>query len=135
LTFEPQHISLPGWAGIFLLDVLRSKGTKSVKQWSWHSGHRACALRSRYARDPIHRMDQTAHKSLQSPAMSKSGETKTDRGASFLWGAPACSISRCLFRLVALAWCRRPVWRPVGASAPPVKGYLRMRPGGRKGFF
>ncbi|WP_238372950.1 hypothetical protein, partial [Heliomarina baculiformis] len=28
-----------------------------------------------------------------------------------------------------------PVWRPVSASAPPVKGYLRMTPDIRKGFF
>ena len=92
-------------------------------------------LRSRCVRDRSIEMDQTAHKSLQSPAMSKSGETKPTEAPTFRSARPpARSLDVCLSPR-RLGCCRRPVWRPVGASAPPVKGYLRFGAGGCKGFF
>lgn len=74
----------------------------------------------------IHRMNQTAHISLQILAISKSVETKSTRSAAILWrilrqlpqvflpSGPA-GVRRC-FRLAS----------PLCASAPPVRGYLRI---------
>ena len=80
-------------------------------------------------------MNQTAHISLQILSISKSVETKsTEMRPNFL-GAPrlvylwCCSASRC--RL-----CRSsPSGAPPCASAPPVRGYLRIGAETRKGFF
>jgi hypothetical protein len=68
----------------------------------------------------IHRMDQTAHISLQLPAISKSGETKSTECALSSLARPASSAS---------------VFSRSGIVAVSVSGYLRMPPDLRKGFF
>ena len=83
----------------------------------------------------IHRKDQTAHISLQLPSISKSQETKRNWMRPIFSARPASFTSYFILRRVAV-W---PVWRPVVAvvcaSAPPVKGCLRIPTGGRKCFF
>ena len=59
--------------------------------------------------DLIHRMNQTAHISLQILAISKSVETKSTVCALSSLARPASFTSDFRFRLVAV-W---PVWRPV----------------------
>ena len=60
---------------------------------------------------------------------------KIEPTALSLSARPASIISMfCLPPALLPSWLR-PVWRTVGASAPPVRGYLRMGAGARKGFF
>jgi len=58
----------------------------------------------------------------------------TDCAKSFKRGPPHLSLFLFASRTVDRVgvW---PVWRPVSASAPPVKGLLRRAVGGRKSFF
>ena len=84
-------------------------------------------------------MNQTAHISLQILAMSNSVETKETRCALNLPARPA-SITSDFLLLPADPNLRvsasvRPVRRPVSASAPPVKGVLRLVDDARKQFF
>ncbi|WP_231592790.1 hypothetical protein, partial [Pelagovum pacificum] len=79
-------------------------------------------------------MNQTAHISLQILAISKSVEAKSDSVRPNFSARPASITSGFLLRLVGPGFRRRPVWRPVSASAPPVKGYLRFTDLPRKWF-
>ena len=82
-------------------------------------------------------MNQTARISLQILSISKSEETKSTGCALTSLARPASSATYC-FRRVALASPPRPVLRParalVCASAPPVKGLLRIPAATRKSF-
>ncbi len=64
----------------------------------------------------VHRMDQTAHISLQLPAISKSEETNETGCALTFSARPASSISVFYSASRCLGRNRWPVWRPVGAS-------------------
>ena len=64
----------------------------------------------------IHRMNQTAHISLQILSISNSVETKSTGCALIFSARPACIISVFFLRLVAVPFPVWPVWRPVGAS-------------------
>jgi hypothetical protein len=80
-------------------------------------------------------MNQTAHISLQILAISKSVETKSNRMRRNFLGAPR-TVCLCVSPSGPSKHpLRRSVRRPVGASAPPVKGYLEMPPESRKHFF
>ena len=80
-------------------------------------------------------MNQTAHISLQILAISKSVETKSNRMRRNFLGAPRPTLPLFFPSGPSKRPLRRSVWRPVGASAPPVRGYLRLGPGVRKRFF
>ena len=81
-------------------------------------------------------MNQTAHISLQIFAISKSVETKSTRSASFPLAHPASSTSE----LSPPPFPQehrslRPSGVPLCASAPPVRGYLRIAAEPRNPFF
>ena len=83
----------------------------------------------------IHRIDQTAHISLQILSISKSAETKSTRSAIPFW-RNLRHIPQCLLPSVPLE--RRsvvPSGVPLCASAPPVRGYLRIGAEPRNPFF
>jgi hypothetical protein len=80
-------------------------------------------------------MDQTARISLQKPAISKSERQKLTDCALPIERCPPQCVSVFLFAARSFASQRRLVWLSVGTSAPPVKAYLRMGPGGCKVFF
>ncbi len=68
----------------------------------------------------IHRMNQTAHISLQKPTISNSGETKPTDAPYSLARPPA--------------WFHK-FFAVTAFDAAPVRGYLRPGPTLRKGFF
>jgi hypothetical protein len=83
----------------------------------------------------IHRIDQTAHISLQILSISKSAETKSTRSAISFW-RNLRHIPQCFLPSVSLE--RRsvvPSGVPLCASAPPVRGYLRIGAEPRNPFF
>ena len=83
----------------------------------------------------VHRMNQTAHISLQILSISKSVETKSTRSAINFLAQPASDTS-VFFAGRPLREClAHSVWRPVSASAPPVRGYLRIAAAPRNPFF
>ena len=82
---------------------------KAVQTVKLTLDHRAETLPALIYRRLIHRMNQTAHISLQILSISKSVETKTTEMRPIFLARPACFISVILLRLVAV----RPVWRPV----------------------
>ena len=85
--------------------------------------------------DLIHRKNQTAHISLQILAISKSVETKSTRSASFPLAHPASSTSELSPpRFPQEHRSVRPSGVPLYASAPPVRGYLRITPKPRNPF-
>ncbi len=80
-------------------------------------------------------MNQTAHISLQCLSISKSVETKLTGCALFSLARPASNASNCLPRFPLERRSVVPSGVPLCASAPPVRGYLRLGAGARKCFF
>ncbi len=87
----------------------------------------------------VHRMNQTAHISLQILSISNNVETKVTGCALTCLARPAHSTSDfCLpspYCLPAMSVCVGPFGVPVCISAPPVRGVLRLVPKVRKCFF
>ena len=83
----------------------------------------------------VHRMNQTAHISLQILSISNSVETKSTGCALSLVARPASVASVFVAVLANLLSHISPSSAPSCASAPPVRGYLRMGVGVRKAFF
>ncbi|MCV6825771.1 MULTISPECIES: hypothetical protein, partial [Halocynthiibacter] len=83
----------------------------------------------------IHRMNQTAHISLQILIMSNSQEAKTDQVRRNSLAPAACIVSN--FLCVALPCCFQcgPFGAPVSITASPVRGVLGLAVGVRKRFF
>ena len=81
-------------------------------------------------------MNQTAHISLQIPSISNSVETKSTGSAPLLCGATRVKSLRVFLpRFPQEHRSVVPSGLPLCASAPPVRGYLRIGPDVRKGFF
>ena len=79
----------------------------------------------------VHRIDQTAHISLQILSISKSEETKTTECALTYRRAPPHSSLIVVLRLVAV-W---PVWRPVERLSAAGEGVFTDWAGGLQGLF
>ena len=96
--------------------------------------HRAEALEGRYAAF-VHRKDQTAHISLQLPAISKSVETKVTECALTCLARPASSISviSCVSLMVAFA--AAPSGAPLVHLCAAGEGVFTNRAPGPQGVF
>lgn len=95
----------------------------------------ACRYQRRYVQLFVHRMNQTAHISLQILSISNSVETKSTGCALTCLARPASVTS--VFVAVGTVWLLPccPSGVPLCASAPPVRGLLRRGAGGRNTFF
>jgi len=101
--------------------------------------HRVAPSSAIYVQLFVHRMNQTAHISLQISSMSKNVGAKTPETKS-----TNCALTYGAARIIhpeffpvrsSRAPLRRPVPCPSSASAPPVKGVLRLVPDTRNPFF
>ena len=83
----------------------------------------------------VHRMNQTAHISLQIPSISNSVETKSTGSALYFVARPASSISVVFAFSFFRASLRRPVWRSVVRLSAAGEGVFTDRAVGPQGVF
>ncbi len=108
------------------------KKTRNRPNSEADTGHRVAPTSAIYVQLFVHRMNQTAHISLQILSISKSVRDKIDWMRPLLFGAP-CLIypsifrpPRCRLARLTSRWC---------ISAPPVRWYLRFDAETRNPFF
>ncbi len=130
------HIDPAGMTGSYcLLCFWFHKKPETVQTVKLYLHDRPKPSRATYVQLFVHRMNQTAHISLQILSISKSVETKSTRSALSSW--------RNLRQLPLLFLPRFPLEHrsvvpsgvPLCASAPPVRGYLRIAADTRNPFF
>ena len=115
MTFEPLHIFDPaGMTGSnCLLCFWFHKKPETVQTVKLTLHNRPKSSSAIYVQLFVHRMNQTAHISLQILSISKSVETRSTRSAIIFLAQPASVTSVFFASLPSRASLRRSVWRSV----------------------
>lgn len=116
-----------------LLVFIRKPETVQTVKLTLH--HRPKPRSASYVQLFVHRMNQTAHISLQIPSISNSVETKSTGSAAIFLAQPASVISVFVAFCPSGASLRRSVWRSVVRLSAAGEGVFTVRAGGPQEVF